>query len=162
MRPISLVHCEGSSPGFYPPDEVIPAQTSRNREAVLRLLEISDCPYKAIAKETQYCGISSTTIFSDDFETARGWTTSLSFSYYLAHGTNSSSADYLRVKVKGATTSTVFEELGAANNDNGAWASASVNLNAFAGQSVQIVVEAADASTASLVEAAIDNVIVKR
>lgn len=61
-----------------------------------------------------------------------------------------------------ATRATVFEELGAANNDNGAWASASVNLNAFAGQSVQLVVEAADASTASLVEAAIDNVVVKR
>jgi len=32
-----------SNPGFYPPDEVIAAQTSRNREAVLRLLEYSDC-----------------------------------------------------------------------------------------------------------------------
>ena len=63
-----------SNPGFYPPDEVIPAQTSRNREAVLRFLEYSDCPYKVIGKETQYCGIQSTTIFSDDFETAKGWT----------------------------------------------------------------------------------------
>jgi carboxypeptidase T len=48
-----------ASPGFYPPDEAIPAQTSRNREAVLRLLEISDCPYRAIGKETQYCAIPS-------------------------------------------------------------------------------------------------------
>ena len=63
-----------SSPGFYPPDEVIPAQTARNREAVLRLLETSDCPYRAIGKETQYCGIASTTVFSDDFETNKGWT----------------------------------------------------------------------------------------
>ncbi|MGH3712252.1 MAG: M14 family zinc carboxypeptidase [Micromonosporaceae bacterium] len=39
-----------SNPGFYPPDEVIPAQTSRNREAVLRLLEYSDCPYRIINK----------------------------------------------------------------------------------------------------------------
>jgi carboxypeptidase T len=46
-----------SSPGFYPPDEVIPAQTSRNREAVLRLLEIADCPYRAIGKQAQYCGL---------------------------------------------------------------------------------------------------------
>jgi len=225
-----------SSPGFYPPDESIVAQTTRNREAVLRLLEISDCPYKAIGKESQYCGIVTPTIFSDDFETAKGWSTpaaadtatlgrwergdpaatnsggakqlgttvsgvndlvtgrlagagagdhdvdgglttitspaftlsggsnyALSFSYYLAHGTNSSSADYLRVKIRRAdgTTSTVFEELGAANNDDGAWATGNVNLNAFAGQSVQIVVEAADASGASLVEAAIDNVVVK-
>jgi extracellular elastinolytic metalloproteinase len=81
----------------------------------------------------------------------------LSFSYYLAHGTNSSAADYLRVRVVGTTTATVFEELGAANNDDAAWATASVSLNAFAGQTVRIVVEAADASTASLVEAAIDD-----
>ncbi|SER04479.1 Proprotein convertase P-domain-containing protein [Lentzea xinjiangensis] len=42
--------------GFYPPDEVIPAQTSRNKEAVLQLLERADCPYEAIGKEQQYCG----------------------------------------------------------------------------------------------------------
>ncbi len=41
--------------GFYPPDEVIPAQTARNREAVLQLLERADCPYEAIGKEAQYC-----------------------------------------------------------------------------------------------------------
>lgn len=44
-----------SSPGFYPPDEVIAAQTSRNRDAVLRLLEIADCPYRAIGKQASYC-----------------------------------------------------------------------------------------------------------
>jgi carboxypeptidase T len=41
--------------GFYPPDEVIPAQTSRNREAVLYLLEKSACPYAVIGKQAQYC-----------------------------------------------------------------------------------------------------------
>ena len=50
-----------SNPGFYPPDEVIPAQTSRNREAVLQLLETADCPYRAIGKQQQYCGIPSST-----------------------------------------------------------------------------------------------------
>ena len=216
----------GSSPGFYPPDEQIGPQTSRNREAVLRLLETSDCPQRAIGKETQYCGIPSSTLFTDDFETDRGWTQtgntatlgrfergdpastssggakqlgttvsgvndlvtgrlagaaagdhdvdggvtamlspaitltggsnySLSFAYYMAHASNSTSADYLRVIVNGTT---VFQELGAANNDNGAWATASVNLNAFAGQTIQIRVEAADLATPSLVEAAVDDV----
>ncbi|WP_412543279.1 M14 family zinc carboxypeptidase [Longispora sp. K20-0274] len=42
--------------GFYPPDEVIPAQTSRNKEAVLKLAEYADCPYRAIGKQQQYCG----------------------------------------------------------------------------------------------------------
>ncbi|HWC26923.1 MAG TPA: M14 family zinc carboxypeptidase [Solirubrobacteraceae bacterium] len=228
-----------SRPGFYPPDEVIGAETSRNREAVLRLLETSDCPYRAIGKETQYCGLPSSTIFFDDFESSSApqWTRNatgtdgatlglfergdpaatsssgakqlgttvsgtndlvtgrfagssagsydvdggvtsvtsppialtggsgyaLRLSYYLAHGSNSSSADYLRVKVAGAPTSTVLQEVGAGDNDNGAWATAAnINLDAFAGQTVRIVVEAADLSAASLVEAAVDDVRVTR
>jgi carboxypeptidase T len=43
------------SPGFYPPDEQIPAQTQRNREAILLLSEYADCVYRAIGKESQYC-----------------------------------------------------------------------------------------------------------
>ncbi|MEY2426386.1 MAG: carboxypeptidase [Actinomycetota bacterium] len=255
-----------SSPGFYPPDEAIPTQTSRNRTAFLQLVEAADCPYRVIGKEVQYCGVTPTptptptatptttptptptptpsptptptataapqTIFSDDFEAARGWTANasgtdtattgrfergdpastadngakqlgttvsgvndlvtgrtagssagaddidggvtsirspqialtgsssyrLDFSTYLAHGSNSSSADYLRVRVVGTTSGTVYEVLGAASNRNGAWLARSVSLNAFAGQTVRIVVEAADAGTASLVEAAVDDV----
>ncbi|WCD99144.1 M14 family metallopeptidase [Streptomyces sp. HUAS 31] len=41
--------------GFYPPDEVIERETSRNRDAVLQLLENADCMYRSIGKETQYC-----------------------------------------------------------------------------------------------------------
>jgi carboxypeptidase T len=223
----------GSNPGFYPPDEVIPAQTSRNREAVLYLAEQADCVYRVIGKQAQYCGgTPPTTVFFDNFETSLGWTTnpngtdtatlgqwergdpeattssgakqlgttvsgandlvtgrlagsaagafdidggvtsirspaitlpssgslSLTFSYYMAHGTNSSSADYLRVRIVGATTTTVFEELNAANDDDAAWATATVNLSSYAGQSIRILIEAADASGASLVEAAIDDV----
>ncbi|SBT50728.1 Murein tripeptide amidase MpaA [Micromonospora auratinigra] len=44
-----------SGGGFYPPDEVIPAQTSRNKEAVLLLSEYADCPYRAIGKQSTYC-----------------------------------------------------------------------------------------------------------
>jgi Zn-dependent metalloprotease len=87
-------------------------------------------------------------------------TLTLSFSYYLAHGSNSSSADFLRVKIVGSTTVQVLEELGAANNDDGAWITGTASLNAFAGQTVRILIEAADASTASLVEAAVDDVLV--
>ncbi|HET6823410.1 MAG TPA: M14 family zinc carboxypeptidase, partial [Anaerolineales bacterium] len=45
-----------SQGGFYPPDEVIPTQTSRNRAAVLYLIEQADCPYDVIGKGAQYCG----------------------------------------------------------------------------------------------------------
>jgi len=42
--------------GFYPPDEVIPAQTARNRAAILYLLDNAACPYAVIGKQAQYCG----------------------------------------------------------------------------------------------------------
>ena len=82
----------------------------------------------------------------------------LSFSYYLAHGSNATSADFLRVSVVGSTTSVVFQRLGAATDLDGVWATASASLNSFAGQTVRLLIEAADAGTASLVEAGIDNV----
>jgi hypothetical protein len=45
----------GGGGGFYPPDEVIDRETSRNKEAVLQLLENADCMYRSIGKEAQYC-----------------------------------------------------------------------------------------------------------
>jgi hypothetical protein len=85
-------------------------------------------------------------------------TITLSFSYYFAHGSNSSTADFLRVSIVAGGKTTVFQELGAANDDDAAWAAASVDVTAFAGQAIRILIEAADASGASLVEAAIDDV----
>ncbi|MFI6506364.1 M28 family peptidase [Streptosporangium sp. NPDC050855] len=89
-------------------------------------------------------------------------TLKLGFSWYLAHGSNASNADFLRVKVVGSTTTQVFQQLGSAANRDGAWATANVDISAFAGQSVRILVEAGDASGASLVEAGIDDVRVTR
>ncbi|OKI84583.1 M14 family zinc carboxypeptidase [Micromonospora sp. CB01531] len=45
--------CTGGD--FYPPDEQIVPQTTRNREAMLILSEYADCVYRAIGKEAQYC-----------------------------------------------------------------------------------------------------------
>jgi carboxypeptidase T len=44
-----------SGGGFYPPDEVVERETSRNRDAVLQLLENADCMYRSIGKQAQYC-----------------------------------------------------------------------------------------------------------
>jgi carboxypeptidase T len=99
-----------------------------------------------------------TTIRSPNIALPSGKTLTLTFKYYLAHLNNSSSADYFRVKVVGSTTTTVLQELGAANDDDAAWASFSGSLNSFAGQTVYLLIEAADASGASLVEAAVDDV----
>ena len=219
-----------SSPGFYPPDEVIGRETSRNREAFLKLLEYADCVPRIIGGSCG--GPPPATVWLDDFETNRGWTSStadtattgrwergdpestssngakqlgttvsgvndlvtgrlagatagdhdvdggvttitsptitltghnvydLLFMQYLAHGANSSSADYLRVGVRAASGATtwVWTRPGAAVNLNGAWGAGNASLTQWAGQTIQLVVQAADASTASLVEAGVDNV----
>ena len=86
-------------------------------------------------------------------------TLTLNFSQYLAHGSNASSADFLRVSIvhSGGTTA-VFTRTGAAADLDAVWAAASASLNPYAGQSIRILIEAADASGASLVEAGVDNV----
>ena len=215
---------------FYPPDEVIAAQTARNREAVLYLINQASCPYAIIGKSATHCG----PLF-DDFEIPRGWQTNpagtdtsasgrwqranpqtvsllgtkqlgtttsgsadlvtgalagasayandldgtttiqspafrlsslggqrLTFRYYMAHASNSSSADYFRVRIVGTTTKVVLQELGAANDDDAWWASASIDLDEFAGQTVRIRIEAGDVGAGSLVEAAVDDLRVTR
>ena len=86
-------------------------------------------------------------------------TLTLRLSQYLAHGSNASSADFLRVSIvhSGGTTA-VFTRTGAAADLDAVWAVASAGLNPYAGQSIRILIEAADASGASLVEAAVDDV----
>ncbi|MGJ6966275.1 S8 family peptidase [Streptosporangium sp. G11] len=85
-------------------------------------------------------------------------TLTLSFSWYLGHLNNASSADYVRVRVVGTTTTTVLNQTGAASNRAAAWATATANISGHAGQVVRVVVDAADASGASLVEAGVDDV----
>jgi subtilisin family serine protease len=83
----------------------------------------------------------------------------LTFQYYFAHLNNATNADFFRVFVVTGTGSTqVFQQLGAATNRAGAWTGASVSLNAFGGQTIRLRIEAADAATASLIEAGVDNV----
>ncbi len=53
----------------YPADENIAPQTASNRAALLYLIDIGGCPYRAIAKQATHCGA-----FNDDFEISRGWT----------------------------------------------------------------------------------------
>ncbi|MFJ2028551.1 M28 family peptidase [Streptosporangium sp. NPDC087985] len=103
-----------------------------------------------------------TSIQSPAIALPSGGTLKLAFSWYLAHGSNSSSADFLRVKVVGSTTTQVFQQLGAATNRNGAWATANVDISSYAGQTVRVLIEAADAAGASLVEAGVDDVKITR
>ncbi|MBA2701374.1 MAG: zinc carboxypeptidase, partial [Chloroflexi bacterium] len=54
---------------FYPADEVIDRETTRNRAAVLYLLEHAGCLYAVLGKTATHCG----PLF-DDLEISRGWT----------------------------------------------------------------------------------------
>ncbi|BCX05111.1 MAG: hypothetical protein KatS3mg053_3049 [Candidatus Roseilinea sp.] len=90
-----------------------------------------------------------------------GQNLTLKLSYYLAHTANSSADDFLRIKIVGNTTATVFEELGATHYDAAAWTQLNINLNAFAGQTIYVLIEAADLSRPSVVEAAVDDVVIQ-
>ncbi|MFD0684392.1 M28 family peptidase [Actinomadura fibrosa] len=86
-------------------------------------------------------------------------TKTLSFSWYLAHLDNSGNTDYLRVRVVGTSgTTTVLNQTGAASVRAGAWQTQTADISAYAGQSVRILVDAADAGTGSLVEAGLDTI----
>ncbi len=84
----------------------------------------------------------------------------ITFSYYLAHLDNASSADFLRVIAVGNSSTTLLEELGGNNNDAANWTEFSGSLNNFAGQTIHLTIEAADNDSGSLVEAAIDNIVI--
>ncbi len=84
----------------------------------------------------------------------------LSFGMYFAHNANATSADFFRVRVVGenGVVQTVFARGGAARNVAAAWSTRTVNLDAWAGQTIQLRVDAVDTDSGSLVEAGVDNV----
>ncbi len=88
----------------------------------------------------------------------------LTFRFYFAHGSNSSSADRFEAFVEEAdgTRIRVRGETGAANVDRPSWSSASISLARWAGQTIRIVFMATDAGAGSLVEAAVDDVRITR
>ncbi len=72
--------------------------------------------------------------------------------------------DYLRAYVEdeSGVRTRVFQELGAMDTDLPAWATATIPMTPWAGQTVRIVFEAADLGRASTVEAGIDDVRITR
>jgi hypothetical protein len=86
-----------------------------------------------------------------------GWT--LAFRYTFAHNSTATAADVLRISVDGTP---VFTQAGNRSLRNADWTPVTVSLDAFAGQSVRILIQAVDAGKDSLVEAAIDDLRVYR
>jgi hypothetical protein len=220
----------------YPKDSAIAAETGRNKDAVLYLLERALCPFAVISTAVRdaRCGA-----FDDDLEVARGWTVnpdgtdtapagarwvrgdpsgtrvsgvtlqpsatpsgraafvtgrlagngpnaydldgrttvrspqirlpstagqSLSFRWFLGHAANSSTADHLRAIVEGqdGAQAVVWQRTGSARVVAGAWQTASVSLDAWAGQTIRIRFEAIDAAAASTIDAGVDDIRVTR
>jgi extracellular elastinolytic metalloproteinase len=83
-------------------------------------------------------------------------------SFYFSHRDNSSNADFFRIEVVGATTATIFEERGSATDDDAVFVRQSFDISQFAGQTVRILITAADNPGGSLVEAAVDDVTITR
>jgi Subtilase family/PKD domain len=89
-----------------------------------------------------------------------GGTVTLALAFSFAHD-GSSAADFFRVKLVGETTATVIEELGSTRDRDAVFVRRSVDISAFAGQTVRLLIEAGDLGAASLVEAAVDDVVIQ-
>lgn len=101
----------------------------------------------------------TTSMTSPSITLPAGAPATLTFAYNVAHGDNSGPDDQLRVTVTdGARSATVFTRSGTAAEVAGRWQTATADLSAFAGKTVQVKVEAVDAGTPSLFEAQVDDV----
>jgi hypothetical protein len=215
----------------YPTDAMIAPETSRNKEAVLYIIERSWCPLSVLgaAVRSARCGV-----FDDDLEVYRGWalnpdgtdtapvnarfvradpaaTTSagakqlgttpsgtkgyvtgaaagsspnandldgrttirspaftlaaaagqkLTFAYVFAHSAGSSNADGLKAVViqQDGTRVPVWSIRGAPVDRDGAWRTAVVSMDAFAGQTVRLQFEAVDGGPNNLLEVQLDDI----
>ena len=84
----------------------------------------------------------------------------LRFFYNFAHSSTNSDSFSMSV-VAGGRTQQVFSQLGNGSNRYAAWQEVKVNLSQYAGQTIRLLVQAADAGGSSLIEAAIDDVIIE-
>lgn len=90
---------------------------------------------------------------------------SLLFRYTFAHDAAATADDALRVMVEtgDGTRTTVFEQLGTPGvARDAAWTPAVVDLSGFAGQAIRLVVEATDGGDDGVVEAALDDIRIRR
>lgn len=87
----------------------------------------------------------------------------LNLRYFFAYS-GSTNADYFRVRIVRAdgTVQTVYQENATGSQKAAAWVGRTINVSAFAGQTVRIRVEANDSGSGSYVEAGVDDVSVVR
>jgi carboxypeptidase T len=100
----------------------------------------------------------TTSAASPEFALGGGaWT--LSFSYAFAHDEGASDDDFLRISVvDGDTVTPIWTTVGEPAIRNASWNSAMASMDAWAGRSVQLLVEASDGGVDNVLEAALDDV----
>jgi len=91
---------------------------------------------------------------------ANAQSVNLSLAQYFYHFSNSNADDFLTISIVGTSTSVVLDERGAGTVRPAQWAPLNVDISSFAGQTIHILIEAADAGGGSLVEAGIDDVVI--
>lgn len=103
-----------------------------------------------------------TSIQSPPIALPAGRPITLSFGMYFAHNDQASAQDLFRVRVVGenGVVQTVWARGGTATNAPGIWSTRTASLDAWAGQTIQVRIDAIDANdgAASLIEAGVDNV----
>jgi aminopeptidase S len=101
-----------------------------------------------------------TTIRSPNIDLTNASQINLSFSYFFAHLANASNRDHLRIRVIGTTRSTIFKKNGTNRIVEAEWKTRTIDISQFAGQTIYLLIQAADRNSSSLVEAGIDNITV--
>ncbi|MFC1476783.1 LamG-like jellyroll fold domain-containing protein, partial [Fibrobacterota bacterium] len=81
----------------------------------------------------------------------------ISFFYYMGHRYDAEDIDYFRVKIKvGSNETVILEELAGDGEDQpSSYESFSTSLNSFTGQTIRVLIEAAD-NSGTLLEASVD------
>jgi carboxypeptidase T len=88
----------------------------------------------------------------------------LTFRYSFAHDARGSAQDAFRllIEAEDGTRTKVFERLGRAADVDAVWAHAAASVKPWAGQTIRLVFEATDGGAGNLVEAAVDDVRIRR
>ena len=105
-----------------------------------------------------------TSIQSPQIALPASGTITLTFRFYLGHLSNATSADFFRVRVVGSNgqVQTVFTRTGTPNNVASVWSTGTVSLNAYAGQTIRLSVEAPDSKVSRAKPPPNDNVVITR
>jgi carboxypeptidase T len=102
-------------------------------------------------------GVTSVRSPAIALDAGSGWR--LSLRYYFAHNKKATSVDYFRISaLANGTRTTLFEQRGAPVHRNAKWTALTLNLDAYAGRTIRLLIEAADNGADSLIEAAVDDV----